>query len=100
VRVGEHLFLLHHRVPQLRVAHEGDAEDLFVFVEELVLAQHSEPQRLGDRHRAGGRRRVPAENAQERGLATPVGAHDAVALARVELKSRIGEENPLAEHLG
>jgi len=47
---GENRFLLDECVPELRVAHERHAEDLFVLVREVILLQDTEPKRLRDRH--------------------------------------------------
>src|SRR5690606_16018279 len=66
--------------PQLAVAHQRDAQDLLLFVQELVLAQHAEPHGPRDREHALIGLDVPAQDAQQRRLARAVRADQPVAL--------------------
>src|SRR5690606_28965819 len=99
VRAGEERLLLDHRLPELRIAHQGHAEDLLVLVEELVLAEHAQAGGLRHRHLARGGLPVAGEDAEERGLAGPVRAHQPVALAGVQLEGDAREEGAVAEAL-
>jgi hypothetical protein len=54
LRVGvlEKALLLHHRLPDLVVAHHGDLEDGHVLVAEVVLLEHAQLEPLGHVDRA------------------------------------------------
>jgi hypothetical protein len=97
VRLREDLLLLDHRLPQLRVPHQRDLQDLLLLVEELVLPQDAQTRRLRNRDRPLARLLVAREDPEERRLPGAVGAHEAVPLARVELEGGVAEEHPLTE---
>jgi hypothetical protein len=97
--IGQDPLLLDHRPPELRVAHEGDAQDLLVLVQELVLAQHTESHGLGDGYLAGGRLFLPGQDSEQGRLSRPVGADQAVAVTGVEQERRVTEQGPVAEGL-
>ena len=88
-----------HRAPQIGVPLKGDAEDLLFVVEELVLAQDADLEALRYGDGPLGRILGAPEDVEERRLAGPVRAHEAVALAGVEEEGRVAEEDLAAERL-
>ena len=96
----EQRFFGDHRVPQLLVAHHGDAEDLLFLVDELILPQHAELESLGDRHRAAAGFLLAGENGEQRRLARAIGTHQPIALAGGEPKRNVGEQGLAAEGFG
>ena len=81
------------------MAHERDLENLLFLVHELVLAQDAHAQMLGYRDRTVTGLQVAAQDVEQRGLSGAVGAHQPVALPRVELEGRAGEERAVTERL-
>jgi hypothetical protein len=62
-------------LPDQAVAHHGDVQNQRLIVEEVVLAQDTDPRALRDVDRAAGRGLVTGDDADEGGLARAVGAH-------------------------
>ena len=91
--VGQELLLFDHDLPQGLVAHESHVEDGVLLEEELVLEQDAEAQALGDRNPATRGFYGTGEDAEEGRLAGAIGADQTVALAGVELKGDIGEQD-------
>ena len=96
---GEQPILGDRHLPQLGIAHQRDIENRLVLVEELILLQDPQAQALRDRNRALAGFDVAGQHVEERGLAGPIGPHQAVALASVELERYMGEECLLAVEL-
>ena len=90
---------LDHRPPEFGVSHERDAEDRVVLVQEVVLPEDAEPESLRHADGALGRIFGAAEDVEQRRLAGAVGAHESVALAGVEQKGRVAEEDLASERL-
>jgi hypothetical protein len=88
------------RAPHVGVARHREVEDDRRVVEEAVLAEDADARARGDGHRAVGRRLVPRQDFQERRLARPVRAHEAVARARIELERHPFEQSATAVGLG
>ena len=97
---GEDALLLGHGLPERRVAHHHDVDDADVLVLEVVLPEDSDPRALRDRDLAVARALLAAEDLEQRRLAAAVRAHDAVALARIELERDSLEEGLVPEVLG
>ena len=96
---GEEPLLGDRRLPQRLIAHQRDIENRLVLVEELILLQDPQAQALRNRDRALAGFDVAGQHVEERGLAGPIGPHQAVALAGVELERHLGEERLLAVEL-
>ena len=90
------LFL--HDVVQVLVAHDDGVHDGVVIVGVLVLLQNGDPLGGVDLNGAGGRIQLPGEDAQEGGLARPVGADNAIAVAGQKLQIYMLKQ-PLAAEL-
>ena len=77
----------------------GNVHDPFGVVGKLVLFEHSQADvlRVADRTVRGV---LTRKNAQQRRLATSVGAHQTIALPRVQLKANAFEQGLLAVVLG
>ena len=88
MRLGQELLLRHHGLPKLRVSLQRDAQDLFVLVDELVLAQDAQLHVLRRGH--GPRRRilVAADDVEAGGCRFPAGMAlvDCSALKRLVRK--------------
>ena len=84
------LFL--HDVVQVLVAHDDGVHDGVVIVGVLVLLQNGDPLGGVDLNGAGGRIQLPGEDAQEGGLARPVGADNAIAVAGQKLQIHMLEQ--------
>ena len=69
------------------VAQDHRLQHLLIIVLELVLLQDRHPQVLGNGDLPGGRLQLPGEDLEEGGLPRPVGADDAVAVARGKLEA-------------
>ena len=102
VLVGEVLFfiegilLLHHVIEAL-VAHHHRVQHGVGVILEMVLLQNGHPLFLGDDDLARGGLQIPGEDAEEGGLASAVGADDAVAVAGNELQLHVLEQGLATE---
>jgi len=96
---GEQLFLLLHRGPQARVAHDHDVGNLVVLVLVVILVQHRHAGLGRDRDRAGVGLEVSRQDLHERRLAGTVGPGQAVAVAGLERGGHVVEQNAAAIRL-
>ena len=96
LRLRQEFLLLYHRLPEFGVAHHRNREDLFVLVQELILAQNAEPQAFGNGNGALASLQLTAHDVEEGRLSGTVGTHESVARPRVELEGRAREERTVS----
>jgi hypothetical protein len=97
VRIGVDDVALFHRVPHLDVTLHHDIEHALVFVRKLVLVEPAESQARLQHHFTGALLQLAAKDLHEGGLATAVGADEAVTVAVGELHRHLLEQRLGAE---
>ena len=100
IRFDNDRLLLHHRSPQLGVAHQSHVENGVALMDKLILTEHPDPQSLGNGNRSLAGFQVVTQDPKERRLTGTVGTHQSVTLPCIELKRHTGEESPVTEGLG
>ena len=85
------LFLPAHLIQAL-VAHDDGVHDVVGIIGVLVLLQYRHAHVGQDGHGAAGGFQVPGQDLQKGGLASPVGADDAVAVAPGELQVHVRKQ--------
>lgn len=68
------------------IAHERDAQNGLLFVDEMLLSKHSEPRVLRDGYGPFGRVAILSEDAEKGRFSETVGAYQAVPLAGIDLE--------------
>ncbi len=96
--VREALVVTERSVHDLVALHR-EVDDRRVVVEEAILPQDAEARAFLHADRALRRRLEPAHDAQQRRLARSVRAHEAVAIARLEVQRHALEQRTRAERL-
>ena len=95
--IGVDAIALGQRLPHFLVTLHHHVKHALVFVTELVLVQLAQAQPGLQHHFACARLQVPAQDLHQRGLATAVGADQAIAVAIGELDRNLLEERFRAE---